>query len=569
MPSNDAPEVATPNQVVTDWNAIPPLRYLIHRVGRGANPTTRRPELWVDPAFVTNVAEMRSRYEFRGGYWRLFSWIPGIDQAEAFLNAWTATGGVQRGDLPEGDVENGVALGDTSLLPERLVLDFFDTVDTAIGRKAAIYLNDDERSKEGRLFWQIDELMAGRFWRCPGYSAQPPVPYHAWQWNNQGVCPGITGRVLWNEVRDWDALARAAGTGTTMTYLEWLRKWDIIPREAWLKESWIGGSPSFPASSIRVMREHYPGGTNNGLWDPSSVFEEAYLNAMQRDYRVNRGYDLGYGFVKFFSGRIYEARGLRVQSASDGNQTVNSQAVSCQAAVPTTTVDLNDAMVNVDRRLFAAVEEWLGRRLERWEGHRDAIPGATVCPGDTIYFSRIRDQATGAWKNVLEPQDTPPPSPTEKDEDVTVLMVNSQPYPQFEPAKTLGYVPPDGPNGQWPVGWIWFELVPPHVCVVNHSAGVYSGGGKLWVPGGEYFNALFELSKSGQSVVIEQRTTGQLQGITDYKPLTTTTTTATVDLNTEVNQQAIIKAVDRLLSDETIVSNEGSLIGLKAFFKRS
>lgn len=101
-----------------------------------------------------------------------------------------------------------------------------------------------------------------------------------------------------------------------------------------------------------------------------------------------------------------------------------------------------------------------------------------------------------------DPNGDPPP-PTEE----TMLLYNTEVYPQFEEAAAAGYTPPPG---GWPVGWLWWVRV--------------ESGGKRWLHG-EEFNAYYDALPAtpvdafgAKATGTLGRTTGQLQSIPDYKP---------------------------------------------------
>lgn len=104
-----------------------------------------------------------------------------------------------------------------------------------------------------------------------------------------------------------------------------------------------------------------------------------------------------------------------------------------------------------------------------------------------------------------------PPSTIRLAEEV-VLVYNSEPYPQFKEAADGGYIPPDGK--MWPVGWVWWELVP--------------SGGKRWLHGEEHTARYDWAVLNGVKGL--GRNTGQLQGIPDYKAAVASAFTAKVEL---------------------------------------
>jgi N-acetylmuramoyl-L-alanine amidase len=154
----------------------------------------------------------------------------------------------------------------------------------------------------------------------------------------------------------------------------------LISREQWLAVAWLGGSPAFQAASIDHMTAHYAGA--NGLNVGTQTQDEAMLNAMQNDYRTNRGYDLGYSYCIAMDGTVYEIRGQRVRAASDGYENTNTETVSTLFLLPNETSDLTSAQILAAQELMTLVRRTcLG--AQHWVGHRDEYP--TSCPGDIIY----------------------------------------------------------------------------------------------------------------------------------------------------------------------------------------
>ena len=142
----------------------------------------------------------------------------------------------------------------------------------------------------------------------------------------------------------------------------------------------------------------------------------------------------------------------------------------------------------------------------------EAFAGTRIDPNDV-------DQSIPVWKVGATSSPQPPSGNTsEAAMAAPLLTVNRDPYPEFEPAKSLGYVPPDGPGGLWPIGWIWYERMPTEV-----------GGGKRWFPGGPEFNAVWGFY-TANSLQPAQMTTGELQSMPDYKPPSSGAAHGTVDI---------------------------------------
>jgi hypothetical protein len=179
-----------------------------------------------------------------------------------------------------------------------------------------------------------------------------------------------------------------------MNYSSWLSASNIMPREEWLKSTpWIGGSPKFAANQVQHMTKHYMGGNGINCGNIPQL-----LRNMQNNYRVSRGYDLGYSFGTDQLGNKYEIRGLRVRAASDGGVSTNTITVSCLGMSPNMFDPMTPEMEYADESLMNAVREWCSG-AQHWVGHRDVF--GTSCPGNPWY-----DKVTAGE---LEPTTWPPP----------------------------------------------------------------------------------------------------------------------------------------------------------------
>ena len=142
-----------------------------------------------------------------------------------------------------------------------------------------------------------------------------------------------------------------------------------------------------------------------------------------------------------------------------------------------------------------------GTNMKQYVGYPSGNDYSSI--GVTVDESQVR---AGLWM-VSSFDSAPSPDPLIPQED-TVLLYNTEPYPQFDAAAKMGYVPPDGST--WPIGWIWFERMP--------------GGGKQWLHGEDYQAAYDWAKASGFKGTPDPnqpaigRTTGQLQSIPDYVP---------------------------------------------------
>jgi len=103
------------------------------------------------------------------------------------------------------------------------------------------------------------------------------------------------------------------------------------------------------------------------------------MREIQRFHQQTRGWaDIGYAYVVFPSGRIYEARGRHVGAHRPGanHQPSCAFAGDYSKRAPTP-------------RSLAAFDDLRKHLMMRgWRGHRDGYP--TSCPGDALYGALMR-----------------------------------------------------------------------------------------------------------------------------------------------------------------------------------
>jgi hypothetical protein len=114
---------------------------------------------------------------------------------------------------------------------------------------------------------------------------------------------------------------------------------------------------------------------NDAVKKQTVAAEKKAMREIQRFHQgKSRGWaDIGYAYVVFPSGRIYEGRGKHVGAHCPGH---NSEP-SCAFAGDYSKVAPTERAV----RAFDELRKQL--RMVGWRGHRDGFP--TSCPGDALY----------------------------------------------------------------------------------------------------------------------------------------------------------------------------------------
>ena len=153
------------------------------------------------------------------------------------------------------------------------------------------------------------------------------------------------------------------------------------PREVWEDPALPVTGPDPTMDQWDTFPLHYTAADDLIDGDPGEHAENlpAYLRAIQRDYKLNRGYSVGYGFAVDWLGGVWELRGYDIKNAANRNWNHRTGPVLClvDGADPLT----EEALWSV-RALFREANRRTGRSLNL-AGHRDI--GATACPGDGIY----------------------------------------------------------------------------------------------------------------------------------------------------------------------------------------
>ena len=152
-------------------------------------------------------------------------------------------------------------------------------------------------------------------------------------------------------------------------------------REAWQDPALPVTGPNPTMDEWDTFPLHYTAADDLIDGDPGESADDlpAYLRAIQRDYKLNRGYSIGYGFAVDWLGGVWELRGYDIKNAANRNWNHRTGPVLClvDGADPLT----DEAIASVNA-LYAEGERRCERSLDL-AGHRDI--GATACPGDGIY----------------------------------------------------------------------------------------------------------------------------------------------------------------------------------------
>jgi len=197
------------------------------------------------------------------------------------------------------------------------------------------------------------------------------------------------------------------------------------PREAWQDPNLPVTGPSPTMEQWDTFPLHYTAADDLIDGDPGEHAEDlpAYLRAIQRDYKLNRGYSVGYGFAVDWRGGVWELRGYDIKNAANRYWNHRTGPVLClvDGADPLT----DEALWSV-RALYREANRRTGRTLDL-AGHRDI--GATACPGDGIY----RQITDGLVTPLTDAELNPTPEPPEREDDMARPVIIIDGYlDQFE-----------------------------------------------------------------------------------------------------------------------------------------
>jgi hypothetical protein len=193
---------------------------------------------------------------------------------------------------------------------------------------------------------------------------------------------------------------------------------NIIPHTAWEDPAIPVTGPVPIKSKITTIPAHY---TAMAVV-PSNT--KVVLRSIQRDYKLNRGYSIGYNFAIDKTGAVYECRGLKIKCAANVKCNDWTMAVLClvDGSQP-----MNAKMVASFKELGAYIENYFGRSLQV-VGHRDI--GATACPGDGIYAQVKSGLLTPGDAPQPVPVPIPPQPPLPGGDDTVICIFESQSTPK-------------------------------------------------------------------------------------------------------------------------------------------
>lgn len=192
---------------------------------------------------------------------------------------------------------------------------------------------------------------------------------------------------------------------------EWLAGYAVASGEG---SAWWGGNTWPGDAAITNLTWHYPGGTVTNNAGPDSRFA-AELRSEQAAYHRRRdggstgrpspfdqGYDLGYNAMIDVTGGLWKVRWTDKRSAANGSTASNAVSFAVQFMTANLDADLTDEQVATARW----VDQWARSQFPNMP---DGVGGhkchsdwfATACPGDVI---RPRVRAGDLlWREPLDP----------------------------------------------------------------------------------------------------------------------------------------------------------------------
>jgi len=137
----------------------------------------------------------------------------------------------------------------------------------------------------------------------------------------------------------------------------------------------------FDPGQVRGVAVHW-----NGPAVPQSAFTDprAYLEGVRRYHTATKGWsDIAYNYGVDQRGHVWELRGMRLQSAANGDQAVNAAWVAVLGIIGEGQRP-SEAMLNGIAQTVAKVRGTYPQ-ASKVKGHRDVRPGSTACPGPYLY----------------------------------------------------------------------------------------------------------------------------------------------------------------------------------------
>jgi N-acetylmuramoyl-L-alanine amidase len=139
---------------------------------------------------------------------------------------------------------------------------------------------------------------------------------------------------------------------------------------------------AYPAHLVAKVR--FLASRNAAVKKQTIEAEMAAMREIQRFHQRTRGWsDIGYAFVVFPSGRVYEGRGRYVGAHCPGH---NAEPSCAFAGDYTRNPPTQRAVASFD-----ALRKQLG--MVGWRGHREGFP--TACPGAALFGTLMREVPRG------------------------------------------------------------------------------------------------------------------------------------------------------------------------------
>lgn len=148
----------------------------------------------------------------------------------------------------------------------------------------------------------------------------------------------------------------------------WVRgrkHWNAVPPATRTYDNWADG--------VTLVVHHTAGSAPR-----TERAEQAEMRSIQRAHFANGWTDIGYNYVIFPSGRVYEARGYDVRGAHTGGHNTDTIGVSFAGNYEQKRPSIRS--LRAYRRLVRLLEA-KGAKIERVLGHRQMPDQSTACPG--------------------------------------------------------------------------------------------------------------------------------------------------------------------------------------------
>jgi hypothetical protein len=149
----------------------------------------------------------------------------------------------------------------------------------------------------------------------------------------------------------------------------------VIQRETWRA---VGTVPA-DGTTKRTLGIHHTVGPSSAGWTKAQ--EREHMRQLERQH-ISQGWStIGYSWVVFHSGRIYEGRGKRGVPAAQGGQNSGTWALAFAGNFDGERDPSVEAR-RTARELIVSLKDDDG--LRRLGGHQEFPDQATACPGDQL-----------------------------------------------------------------------------------------------------------------------------------------------------------------------------------------